>query len=72
MDRITEENCGTKISIASAIYGVKTDLRTETDPISETLCSQHFLEYWTMDEVQKLTNFECSTPSSELIRIYLH
>jgi hypothetical protein len=23
MDRIIEENCGTKISIASAIYGVK-------------------------------------------------
>jgi hypothetical protein len=48
MDRITEESCGTKISIASAIYGVKTeqffspDLRTETDPVSETLCSQIF------------------------------
>jgi hypothetical protein len=25
MDRITEENCGTKISIASAVYGVKTE-----------------------------------------------
>jgi hypothetical protein len=27
MDRITEENCGTKISIASTIYGVKTEQR---------------------------------------------
>jgi hypothetical protein len=25
MDRIIEENCGTKISIAIAIYGVKTE-----------------------------------------------
>jgi hypothetical protein len=27
MDRITEENCGNKISTAGAIYGVKTEHR---------------------------------------------
>jgi hypothetical protein len=31
---------------------------TETDPVSETLCSLIFLEYWTMDKVQKLSNSE--------------
>jgi hypothetical protein len=31
----------------------------------------NFLEYWTMDEVQKLSNSECCTPSSEPIRIYM-
>jgi hypothetical protein len=28
-------------------------MRTETDPVSETLC---YLEYWTMDNVKKLSN----------------
>jgi hypothetical protein len=28
------------------------------------------LEYWTMDNVQKLSNPECYTPSSEPFRIY--
>jgi hypothetical protein len=28
-------------------------------------------EYWTMDKVQKPTNSECYTPSSEPIRIYM-
>jgi hypothetical protein len=28
-------------------------LKTETDPVSETLCSSVFLEYQTMDKVQK-------------------
>jgi hypothetical protein len=37
-------------------------LRTETDPVSETLC---FSEYRTMDIVQKPGNSECYTPSSE-------
>jgi hypothetical protein len=32
----------------------------------------NFLEYWTMDRVQKLSNSECYTPSSELIRIEMH
>jgi hypothetical protein len=36
----------------------KLDLRTETDPVSETLLF-NFLEYWTMDKVQKLSNSEC-------------
>jgi hypothetical protein len=30
----------------------------------------NFLEYWTMDKVQKRRNSECYTPSSELFRIY--
>jgi hypothetical protein len=32
-----------------------THLRTETDPVSETLCSIVLLEYQRMDEVQKLS-----------------
>jgi hypothetical protein len=43
------------------------DMRTETDPVSETLLP-NFLEQWTMDKVQKLNNSECYTPSSEPIR----
>jgi hypothetical protein len=35
-------------------------LRTETYPVSETLCS---LEYWTIGKVQKPSNTECYTPS---------
>jgi hypothetical protein len=31
---------------------------------------REFLEYWTMDKVQKSINSECYTPSSEPIRIY--
>jgi hypothetical protein len=41
-------------------------LRKETDPVSETLCS---LEYRTVDKVQKPSNPECHTPSSEPFRI---
>jgi hypothetical protein len=33
-------------------------LRTETDPVSETLCSFVFLEYRAMDKVQKPSNPE--------------
>jgi hypothetical protein len=40
-------------------------LRTETDPVSETLCS---LEYRKMDRVQKLSNSECYMSSSERFR----
>jgi hypothetical protein len=43
-------------------------LRTETDPVSETL---FYLERRTMDKVQKPNNPECYTPSSEPFRIYL-
>jgi hypothetical protein len=45
-------------------------LRMETDPVSEMLYSVVFYEYWTMDEVQKPSNSECYTPSSEPFRIY--
>jgi hypothetical protein len=37
-------------------------LQMATDPVFETLCP---LEYWTMDEVEKLINPECYTLSSE-------
>jgi hypothetical protein len=40
-------------------------LRTDTDPVSETLCS---LEYQTMEKVQKSNNSVCYTPSSEPFR----
>jgi hypothetical protein len=35
-----------------------TQLRTETDPVSETSCSLVFLEYHTMDTVQEPSNSE--------------
>jgi hypothetical protein len=41
-------------------------LRTETDPVSETLCS---LEYRTMDNVQKPSNSEYYTPPLEPFRV---
>jgi hypothetical protein len=37
-------------------------------PVSETLCS---LEYLTIDKVQKPSNPNCHTPSSETFRICL-
>jgi hypothetical protein len=42
-------------------------LRTETDPVSETLCFLvlFFLECLTMEKAQKLSKSECYTPSSE-------
>jgi hypothetical protein len=43
-------------------------LRTKTDPVFETLC---FLEYQTMDKVQKRRRPDCNTPSSEPFGIYL-
>jgi hypothetical protein len=39
-----------------------TDMKTETDPFSETLCS---LQYRTTDRVQKPSNPECPTSSWE-------
>jgi hypothetical protein len=36
-----------------------------TDPVSKTLCSSVFLEYRTMDKVQKPNSPECHIPSSE-------
>jgi hypothetical protein len=44
-------------------------LKTETDPVSETLFSS-YLEFRTMDKVQKPTHSECYTPSSEPVRFY--
>jgi hypothetical protein len=44
-------------------------LRTKTDPVFETLCV--FLEYQTMEKVQKLSNPDCNTPSSEPFKINL-
>jgi hypothetical protein len=41
-------------------------LRTETDPVSETLCS---VECRIMNKVQEPSNHECYTPSSEHFRI---
>jgi hypothetical protein len=41
-------------------------LNTETDHVAETSCS---LEYRTIDRIQKLSNAECYTPSSEPFRI---
>jgi hypothetical protein len=37
---------------------VSPHMKTETDPVSETLCSSVFLEYRTMDKVQKRNNPE--------------
>jgi hypothetical protein len=47
-----------------------TQLKTETDPVSETLCSSVFLEYRTMDKVQKPNSPECHIPLSELFKVY--
>jgi hypothetical protein len=44
-------------------------LKTETDPVSETLCFL-VVEIRTMDKVQKLISNECYTPSSEPFRMY--
>jgi hypothetical protein len=44
-------------------------LKTETDPVSETLCFL-FVEIRTMDKVHKLSSNECYTPSSEPFRMY--
>jgi hypothetical protein len=46
------------------------DLKTETDPVSETLCSSVFLEYRTMDKVQKPNSPECYIPSWEPFKVY--
>jgi hypothetical protein len=39
-------------------------LKTETDPVSETLFSS-YLEFRTMDKVHKPSGSECYTPSSQ-------
>jgi hypothetical protein len=41
--------------------------KTETDPVSETLCFL-FVEIRMMDKVQKLSSNECYTPLSEPFR----
>jgi hypothetical protein len=43
----------------------------ETDPVSETLCSSVFLEYRTIDKVQKPNSPECHIPSSEPFKVYV-
>jgi hypothetical protein len=43
-------------------------LRTETDPVSETLCS---LEYWTMDKVKKPNNPESLTVRHRQVVMYI-
>jgi hypothetical protein len=51
--------------------GVFPHLRTETDPVSETLCfSLVFRKIRTMDKVQKPNISVCYTPSSEPYSIY--
>jgi hypothetical protein len=45
-------------------------LRTETDPVSETLCFP-VIEFRMMDKVQKPSINECYTPSSEPYRVYV-
>jgi hypothetical protein len=47
-------------------------LRTETDPVPETLCFYRFysFEHWTMDRVQKPNNHVQHTPSSESFQVY--
>jgi hypothetical protein len=40
-------------------------------PVSETLCSSVFLEYRTMDKVQKPNSPECHIPWSEPFKVYL-
>jgi hypothetical protein len=44
-------------------------LRTETDPVFETLPCLFFVEYRTMDKVQNPSNSECYSQSSEPFRI---
>jgi hypothetical protein len=46
--------------------------RTETDPVSETLCFYRFysFEHWTMDRVHKPNNHVQHTPSSESFQAY--
>jgi hypothetical protein len=41
-------------------------LQTETDPVSETLCSSVFLEYRTMDKVQKP-----NSPENNLVYLFI-
>jgi hypothetical protein len=47
-------------------------LNTETGFVSETSCSLLFLEYQTMDKVQKLSIYGCYTPSSEPFRVHMN
>jgi hypothetical protein len=50
----------------------KLDLFSSSGPVSvsKILCFSVLLEYRTMDKVQKPSNAECYTPSSEPIAIY--
>jgi hypothetical protein len=42
----------------------------ETDPVSQKHCFFSYLELRAMDKVQKPSNSECHTPSSESFRFY--
>jgi hypothetical protein len=44
-------------------------LKTEIDPVSETLFAS-YLEFLTMEKVWKPSDSECYTPSSEPFRVY--
>jgi hypothetical protein len=54
---------------AGAITKSRPNMRTEKDPFAEKMCSS---EYRTVDKVQKPSNSECYTPSSEPSRIDLN
>jgi hypothetical protein len=63
--RIRSENWGAERTGAPPL------LKTETDPVSETLCFL-FVEIRTMEKIQKLNSNECYIPSSEPFRMYLY
>jgi hypothetical protein len=45
-------------------------LKTETDPVSKTLCTLVFLEYRTKNKVRKPNNSEYYVPPSQPFSIY--
>jgi hypothetical protein len=62
--------CGKASFLFFCRVGAPPRLKTETDPVSETLWFL-FVEIRTMDKVQKLNSNECYTPSSEPFRMNL-
>jgi hypothetical protein len=67
LKNIREHNVSEAGSVSVLIWGGERYLMTETDPISETLCS---LEYRTMDKGWNSRNPDCHRPSSESFRIF--
>jgi hypothetical protein len=62
---------GLSLSLALSLsLSLPPHLKTETDPVSETLCFLSYLEVQTMDAVHKPSDAECYTPSSEPFRLY--